>query len=176
MATRTFFTLEYQPATTATTAVPGTEKSLADWGLAAVSASYASLKPSSFRFRQGVLDPSGTPLFPYLGWVVLRVNRTRGGSPGAYTYTGGTVVFRGYRVTCAIEVGVNSAGLIYEFQDPWFLMSQAIYKQPARTIVWTNGVAGIGTAYTSEVSLFVLPVPLQYGLKNTTTLINTGQS
>ena len=101
MATRTFFTLEYQPATTATTAVPGTEKSLADWGLAAVSASYASLKPSSFRFRQGVLDPSGTPLFPYLGWVVLRVNRTRGGSPGAYTYTGGTVVFRGYRVTCA---------------------------------------------------------------------------
>jgi hypothetical protein len=152
MSVRTFFTLEYQ----STAGSPGTEQSLADLNMEAVSASFVSRSSSRFMFRQTVQDPSITPSIPYEGWVVLRYGRTRAGSPGSYTYSGGRCVFQGYRTTCRVNAGFNSASLTYTFEDPWYLLNYTCYKQPHKQLTsFSGGVATFGNVYTSDLYLFM---------------------
>lgn len=108
----------------------GTEKSLADWGIAldSVQLTERNLAASVLTFVRVGDAITDADVFPYRGKIVLRVNREGSGTSWA-DGEGARVDFIGYRLLRLVQSTGEFFGVTYRFANAWHFLEQTPYVQ-----------------------------------------------
>lgn len=72
-----------------------------------------------------ILAEAANPTFPFETVVIFRANRSGSGT----LWSGGTTMFAGKRVGPPIKTDSSGQRVTYEFQGPWYDLSQTHYRQ-----------------------------------------------
>lgn len=108
----------------------GTEKSLADWGIAldSVQRTASNLAEDVLGFSIPLsVAATASEVFPPGAKIIFRINRTKAISGG--TFSGGTVHFIGYRVNGSRVGQPGFDGLNYVFQNAWsYFLENTTYQ------------------------------------------------
>lgn len=124
----TYVTLEYD----------GVEQSLADWGfeLASARAESLNMRPNTCDLFLPGASYADTPIIPFEGKVIVRVNRTY--NDISEDYSGGAIDFVGWRQDFTLTDEPASAGVNYHFEGGWYLLEKTMFQQP--TAYYTGSV------------------------------------
>lgn len=138
----TYLTIEYS----------GTEKSLADWGiaLAGIIGEFHNQQADTLRVRVPGKLVTDDPLFAFESTIIFRINRTSA-TGAAGSFSGGSIEFQGKRVSNPLDLRPNYEGVQYEFQGPWYDLERTPFRQ--KTAAWIT--SAVGFKYTSSIVLFM---------------------
>ena len=161
---RTYFTLEYA----------GAEKTLAQWKLSQCRLSFLTLKASTFSCRETATAVDGGSQFAFEGRVILRAARTKSGS----VFTGGAVVFVGYRLNAPASASALDQGFNLQFADAFYLLEDLMYRQTWYSGITTHVMIGMDAdgnyVTTGEQLGDALSVAAAQGVPITAGTIETG--
>ena len=136
----TYTTLEYN----------GSERALADWGIAeqGCTLTVASLEDDLFRCMISRALCTDDPVFPFEGAVILRTARVS--TTGAVnSFSGGLIEFSGKRLLHVVDGRPNFEGVYYNFAGPWYDVRECPYQQLSAW--WLGPVDQIGNDLSSDV-------------------------
>lgn len=108
----------------------GTEKTLADWGLAMEGCELRLVNLEQDTWKVGVPAAKCTddPVFPFEAIVVLRSGRTSAtGRPNSFK--DGLIEFQGKRLLHVVDGRPNFEGVYYTFAGPWYDIQNCPYQQ-----------------------------------------------
>jgi hypothetical protein len=130
----------------------GTEKSAAAWGLTAAPVWRARTQAAQqFSFQMPGADPAGASPFPFEAQVIIRQNRTGGGTAWTNDASANHFVFQGRLISPVGNVSGSRQDITLVFQDAWYDLENIPFQQ-----LWD--IYG-GTAYFSRAYLFYNPGP-----------------
>ena len=107
----------------------GTEKTLADWGLAHFTRSLRSQGLDTLTFTADGAAADAAPLFPFQATVTLHRDRTQN-SDGSFS--GGTPWFRGPVVQIPRAGSPQAEAMQYQVAGPWWYLEHLVFQQPFR--------------------------------------------
>jgi hypothetical protein len=116
----TFDTLKYN----------GTERTFAAWGISRSGCRLTRRNQSidTFHARIPTANISDDPIFPFEAVVEIRTGRVSD-SGADNSFSGGTLKFTGKRVGMEAMASGKSMGVHFEFQGPWYDLSNTHYLQ-----------------------------------------------
>jgi hypothetical protein len=124
----------------------GTEKSLADWGLANPVRKLVSQGRDELTLSADSAAADSPPLFPFQSVATVRRNRTV--NPDG-TFSGGTVWFTGIVVQTPRHGAPEGEGLYYKIAGPWWYLDNYTFQQAYKNVFLGyssgGGSGGAGT-------------------------------
>jgi hypothetical protein len=121
-----------------TIAYNGTEKLLADWGLARVTRTLVSQGLDELAFAAEGSAADAAPLFPFRSTITLWRNRTAGGG----SFTGGQQWFAGLITQTPRAGSPQSESMQYKAVGPWWYLENRVFQQAYENIFLGFAVAG----------------------------------
>lgn len=145
-----------------TIAYNGTEKLLADWGLARLTRKLVSQGMDELTFQADGTAADAAPLFPH--GATLTLWRDRATDSGG-NFLGGTTWFQGLVVQVPRAGAPDSESVAYKAAGPWWYLENLTFQQAYQNIFLGYAVAGdpttaiFGPANSSHLFLNQAAVP-----------------
>jgi len=117
----------------------GTEKLLADWGLARVTRKLVSQGMDELTFHADGALADGAPLFPNKSTLQLARNRAQA-SDG--TFSGGATWFQGLVIQVPRAGAPDAESMAYRVAGPWWYLDNLTFQQAYQNIFLGYAVAG----------------------------------
>lgn len=118
--------------------VGGSEKSLADWGVAGLARTLRSLSASEVFFS---IPAAFDAALPFTHRVGVTIRRDRTGS--VVTYAGGSIWFYGIVLAQTPSAQGSAERCTVQLADPWWFLENLVYCQRFYVFTgWTGGIVG----------------------------------
>jgi hypothetical protein len=121
-----------------TIAYNGTEKLLADWGIAHVTRTLVSQGVDELAFSAEGSAADAAPLFPFRSTITLWRDRASGSS----SFSGGQQWFSGLIIQTPRAGSPESESMRYKAAGPWWYLENRVFQQAYQNIFLGFAVAG----------------------------------